>query len=119
MPRCSVRKGIDPASFSLAATSIAAMQPAGALESMPHAGVTLCDTIETTGDIGRRQNSMFLATLFRADGNFIASPQMAASMAVADDGVGLVWRGAAGKPAARYRPVGQALGAPPNARMLQ
>ena len=86
MQRRRVLKGIGAAGLALAAPSIAAAQGARVLKFVPHADITVLDTIWTTAYISRTHSAMIFETLFSLDNDFAVKPQMAAGMTAEDDG---------------------------------
>ena len=86
MHRRSILKSMGAAGVALAAPSIVAAQGARVLKFIPHADVTILDTIWTTAYISRNHCAMIFETLFSLDGNYMPKPQMASGMTVENDG---------------------------------
>ncbi len=86
MQRRSLLKGVGAAGLALGAPSIVAAQGARVLKFIPHADVTILDTIWTTAYISRNHCAMIFETLFSQNGAYEAKPQMAAGMTVEDGG---------------------------------
>lgn len=86
MKRRSVLKGVGAAGLALAAPSIAAAQGQRVLKFIPHADVTVLDTVWTTAYVTRNHSAMVFDTLFALNGKYEPKPQMAEGMTVENDG---------------------------------
>jgi peptide/nickel transport system substrate-binding protein len=84
--RRSLLKGIGAAGALLSAPSIVAAQGQRVLKFVPHADITVLDTVWTTAYVTRNHSAMIFDTLFALDGQYQPRPQMAAGMTVENDG---------------------------------
>jgi peptide/nickel transport system substrate-binding protein len=80
------RRGVLAATALLAAPRIAAAQKDRMLKFVPQSDVAVLDPIWTTAYVTRNHGYMIFDTLFGTDGDFKASPQMAAGMTTDNDG---------------------------------